>query len=88
MAPDAPHSGSFELIAEVYDLLMRGVPYQTWVSYYLLLLATVGFKPKRLLDVACGTGTMALMLTEEGFEMAGFDLSAAMIEVARRKAYK
>lgn len=88
IAPDAPHSGSFELIAEVYDLLMRGVPYQTWVSYYLLLLATVGFKPKRLLDVACGTGTMALMLTEEGFEMAGFDLSPAMIEVARRKAYK
>lgn len=88
MAEDAPHSGSFELIAEVYDLLMRGVPYRTWVSYYLLLLATVGFKPKRLLDVACGTGTMALMLAEEGFELAGFDLSEKMVEVARRKAYK
>ena len=88
MPADAPHSDSFELIAEVYDLLMRGVPYPTWVSYYLLLLATVGFKPKRLLDVACGTGTMAMMLVEEGFEVAGFDLSEAMIEVARRKAYR
>ena len=85
---EIPHSGSFDLIAEVYDVLMRGVPYRTWTSYYLLLLATKGFKPKRLLDVACGTGTMALMLEAEGFEVAGFDLSPGMIEEARRKARK
>ncbi len=85
---EIPHSDSFDLIAEVYDVLMRGVPYRTWASYYSLLLTTKGFAPKRLLDVACGTGTMALMLEAEGYEVAGFDLSPGMIEVARKKAYK
>lgn len=85
---DVPTSGAFELIAEDYDRLMRGVGYPMWVSYYQLLLATRGFTPKRLLDVACGTGTMAEMLRQEGCEVTGVDISPAMIEVARRKAAK
>lgn len=86
--PPVPTSGAFELVAEEYDRLMRGVGYPMWVSYYLLLLATRGFKPKRLLDIACGTGTMAEMLRKEGFHVTGVDISPAMIEVARKKAAK
>lgn len=65
---------------------MRQVPYEMWVGYYLLLLSHQGVRPKRLLDVCCGTGTMAEMLTSEGFRVDGFDLSPGMIEEARRKA--
>lgn len=67
---------------------MGGVPYPMWTAYYLLLLAHQGVKPKRLLDVCCGTGSMCEQLTEENFELAGFDLSETMIAEARAKALK
>jgi SAM-dependent methyltransferase len=77
---------SFGPIAPFYDELMRGVPYRMWTGYYLLLLAQQGVKPRTMLDVCCGTGILTEMLAKEGFEMAGFDLSAPMIEEARKKA--
>jgi len=59
-----------------------------WVGYYLLLLSHQNLTPKRILDVCCGTGNMCELLTEEGFVMAGVDLSAEMIDMARKKAAK
>ncbi|HMS56583.1 MAG TPA: methyltransferase domain-containing protein, partial [Fimbriimonadaceae bacterium] len=77
---------SFGPIAPFYDVLMAQVPYRMWMSYYLLLLAHQVVRPRKVLDVCCGTGTLCEMLAEEGFNMTGFDLSAAMIERAREKA--
>lgn len=77
---------SFGPVAPYYDELMRPVPYRMWVSYYLLLLAHQQYKPRTMLDVCCGTGTMCELLTDEGFVLNGFDISPGMIEVARRKA--
>ena len=57
-----------------------------WIGYYFLLLAQQDIHPKKVLDVCCGTGTMCQMLTKEGFNVAGFDLSPGMIEAARQKA--
>lgn len=76
----------FDPIAPFYDELMRTVPYRMWVDYYHLLLAHVGARPKKVLDVCCGTGTIAEMLCEEGFEIAGIDVSKPMIREARKKA--
>lgn len=67
---------------------MKPVPYRMWVSYYLLLLSMQEVKPKTMLDMCCGTGTMTEFMTREGFEVEGFDLSADMIEMARKKAAK
>jgi SAM-dependent methyltransferase len=38
------------------------------------------------LDLACGTGTLALMLADQGWDVVGLDRSAAMLEQARSKA--
>jgi len=65
---------------------MDTVPYRMWASYLLLLFSQQDVHPKRILDVCCGTGTMCELLDNEGFEMAGFDLSASMIDQAREKA--
>ena len=73
-------------MAPYYDELMRQVPYRMWVSYYLLLLSQQGVHPRRVLDVCCGTGTMCEMLTREGLSVDGLDLSASMIELARKKS--
>lgn len=40
----------------------------------------------RILDAACGTGMHAIALAERGYEVAGADLSAGMIERARHNA--
>lgn len=85
---NSPGADSFTKVAEFYDELMRPVPYRMWVSYYLLLLSMQDAKPKTMLDMCCGTGTMTEYMTREGFEVEGFDLSADMIEVARSKAAK
>jgi glycine/sarcosine N-methyltransferase len=41
---------------------------------------------RRVLDAACGTGQHALALAQRGYEVAGADLSAGMIERARANA--
>ena len=79
-------NASFGPIAPYYDLLMEQVPYGMWSSYYQLLLSYQGVTPESLLDVCCGTGTLAEMLTNDGFSLAGVDLSEAMIQEAQRKA--
>ena len=39
----------------------------------------------QVLEIGCGTGTMAILAALRGAEVLGFDVSAAMLEVARRK---
>lgn len=41
--------------------------------------------PARIIDLACGTGTLALGLARRGFEVTGIDLSVAMLDQAREK---
>ena len=77
---------SFGPVAPFYDQLMASVPYTMWVSYYQLLLAHQDIYPKRLLDVACGTGIMSELLLAEGYDVTGIDLSPSMVEQARAKA--
>lgn len=40
----------------------------------------------RVLDAGCGTGRVAIELDRRGFAVAGIDIDAAMLEVARAKA--
>ena len=39
----------------------------------------------RVADIPCGTGRLAETLLEHGFDVSGFDISAAMLEVAGRR---
>jgi ubiquinone/menaquinone biosynthesis C-methylase UbiE len=41
---------------------------------------------RRALDVACGTGTLALLLADQGWDVIGLDSSAAMLDQADAKA--
>lgn len=43
-------------------------------------------KVRTVLDLACGTGSQVFWLARRGFSVAGCDISAAMLEIARRKA--
>src|SRR5215208_5518047 len=41
---------------------------------------------RRALDLACGTGTLALILADDGWEVVGLDSSAPMLAIARARA--
>lgn len=77
---------SFGPIAPYYDILMANVPYGMWAGYYRLLLARIGAQPDTILDVCCGTGSVTECLALEGYAVTGIDLSAGMIDEAKRKA--
>jgi len=51
-----------------------------------LLSRLAGRAPRRVLDVGCGTGFLALRFAELGHTATGIDLSPQMIDQARRKA--
>ncbi len=76
----------FQRIAGLYDELMAGVPYANWVHYLHRLLQERNARPRSILDLACGTGTVSLLLAQRGYQVTGVDLSAAMIEEAKQKA--
>jgi SAM-dependent methyltransferase len=42
-------------------------------------------RPAKVVEVGCGTGTLAQRLAQAGYEVLGFDVSPAMIAIARAK---
>lgn len=68
---------------------MANVPYGMWVEYVMKLAALSG-RPiqagENLLDLATGTGSIALEFAARGCCVTGVDSSAPMIEQAKHKA--
>jgi SAM-dependent methyltransferase len=57
------------------------------MSQYLSeVLARHPVTGRRALDIACGTGTLALILADRGWEVVGVDASASMLAIARDRA--
>lgn len=40
----------------------------------------------KILDFACGTGAQVLVLSEMGYDIVGYDISKAMLNIARQKS--
>src|SRR5512138_3017601 len=73
-----------ELYAQVYDLYVSDWPGE--IDFYRSLLANTGLGALGLLEVACGTGRVALQLAREGVDVMGLDLSPELLDMARRKS--
>lgn len=82
-------SDPFARIAPHYDALMASVPYSRWADYITQLAALSGrlIRPgTHLLDLATGTGSVALEFAARACVVTGVDLSEPMLVEARRKA--
>ena len=78
-------TGAYRRYALVYDLVWRAAPYDRFVDLCLEAAAAHGTGVRRVLVAACGTGNAARELTRRGLEVAGFDLSPAMVAIASAK---
>lgn len=43
-------------------------------------------KPKTVLDLACGEGSFAILMSKEGYQVTGADQSESMLQIARERA--
>ena len=76
----------FEKIAPYYNALMRNVDYKQWGEYLMRVLNYYHFVPKKMLDVACGTGNSTFPFWEEFPEKVfGADISIEMLKEAKKK---
>lgn len=50
-----------------------------------LLLGVLPTAPARVADLGCGTGTLSRLLVDEGYAVAGVDISPEMVRRARAK---
>lgn len=75
----------YDAFSEDYD---RFVNWESRLNFELpWLLQQLDSAPgRRVLDAACGTGIHAIALAQRGFQAAGADLSAPMIDHARENA--
>lgn len=78
--------GAYENLAASYDRLTNDVDYEATVAFYEKILAREGVKPRTAVDLACGTGSVAILLAEKGLRVTGVDLSEEMLTVASQKA--
>src|ERR1700748_297095 len=68
-------------LAEIYDELD---PDRSDLDAYVAMAGEFG--AESVLDVGCGTGTLACLLAGRGLEVIAVDPAAACLEVARRKS--
>jgi len=83
---DSERHTQFTEVAAAYDELMSSVPYRRWVDYVEKILRRLRASPRKVLDIACGTGNVTFALADRGYDVTGVDLSEPMINIARTKA--
>ena len=73
-------------LAFSYDRLTADVDYKKIVAFYRTILEREGVRPRSAVDLACGTGSVALLLARDGLRVVGVDLSEEMLTVAAQRA--
>ena len=69
-----------------YDAFTGDVDYQSRAKYFDgHILSEIGER-KRLLDLACGTGSLSVEFSKLGYSVTGVDSSVQMLTMARQKA--
>jgi len=77
----------FDTISGNYDGLNRVISFGIDVKWRKKVLKMVAAKnPSTILDIATGTGDLAILMSEtKATEITGLDISAGMLEVGRKK---
>lgn len=78
---------TYSILADIYDIVMSDVDYETWADYLDEIILMHQPTARSILELACGTGTIALSLEEfDCYEITATDGSSDMIRIAQKKA--
>ena len=77
---------AYKNLAVSYDRLTNDVDYAAVVDFYHQILAAEGVKPRTVADLACGTGSVSLLMAQRGYQVTGVVMSEDMLTVAAEKA--
>ncbi|MGA8258228.1 MAG: class I SAM-dependent methyltransferase [Nocardioides sp.] len=75
----------YDQFAEAYAAANAEGFFNAWYEKPAMLGLAGNVTGQRILDAGCGTGPTIGALTERGADVSGFDVSAAMIGIARRR---
>jgi len=77
---------SYDALAASYDGLMADGSYRRRANYLVKLFRKSSVPVESVLDLACGTGTIACLLAEQGYDVIATDGSEEMLTQAMEKA--
>ena len=76
---------AYHELAQSYDRLTNDVDYDATVAFYYEILKRENLSPRTAVDLACGTGSVALRLAQKGVQVTAVDMSWEMLMVAQQK---
>ncbi len=77
---------SFTAIAQLYDHI-NGSAYVPYSQYLEKAFEKADIKVNEVLDLGCGTGAIAALLADKGFDMVALDISPEMLNFARERNF-
>ena len=78
----------YEKFAQIYDSIMPDNFYGNYYEFVIEILQKLESKPASILELACGTGKLARLFLDRGYNIEGLDLSTNMLKVAQAKGLK
>lgn len=73
----------YQSFAELYDELFDPAMYDQWLDF---VAKRVQPQSGAVLDLACGSGRLGVLLAEQGYDVSGLDLSEEMLALAAEHA--
>jgi SAM-dependent methyltransferase len=79
----------FQAYGKYYDIIYSDKDYEKECDFLEKIFQKYPKrKPKKILDIGCGTGGHSIILAKRGYRVTGIDSSKVMINLAREKASK
>jgi len=75
----------YTMLAQYYDALTEDVPYDAMTERLMSILDKGALRPRLVLELGCGTGSISRRLSEKGLELIAVDSSPDMLGLARDK---
>ena len=70
---------AYDALAQAYDALTYDVPYADILAFWETILQARSKRPQRVLDLACGTGSLSFLLAAHGYAVTAADCSERML---------
>ena len=70
----------------IYDRFQE-IDYREFINFYKEVFNQNNYEPHSIIDLGCGSGEITVLLSKEGYEITGIDISSDMLSIAQNKAF-